>query len=495
MNNLNLENNNNHNLWISLTIYLPFGFIKSLDIKNLSFYFFDLIGPLTIIFFCQLSLTLIIPVLPFIIKDIGSSPSSYNLLQSTLWTTQTIISPIYGYLSDRFGKKNIIIISLIFSILGNSILMFSKNISIIFFARILSGLGYQITLFRAYFAINIPIETRTSSFGLIGAIQSFSLLTGPLIGGFLFYEYGSKTTIGVSVFFIIIAIFICLFWNEKKDSILLTKNYQNEISKVSSTNINLNSENINNSYENYSDYNEKTNNYFPTKYFQSKYYQKIYNCYQLITQYELLPLLFFNFFFRFSFSVYKSIFSFFCIKNLNFSSKEIGYSLSLIGLSGIIIQGYIINILIKYFNEQTIITIGTFFLSTGLLFLSISGENLVFILSILMISFGYSLNVPCMSTLFSKIEIDQGLLQGVAGSIDRIGQALGPLISGLLLYFVSFKSLLQLISLFLMLTYLLLFLYFNNDNKIFKSIKSWFGVNSINEYQPINIIENNENHI
>lgn len=172
-----------------ITINLPLGFAKSFSPENCAPCTL-LFGPFTIILLAQTANTVLVPVLPFLVKDVGADAVTYGLLQSTLWTSQTVLAPLLGWLSDRCGRRPVILLSLLFSAAGNALLAMATTVSMMLVARVVSGLGFQIALFRAYFADTAPKESRTGRFGLIGVITSASLFVGPSLGGLISRAYG-----------------------------------------------------------------------------------------------------------------------------------------------------------------------------------------------------------------------------------------------------------------------------------------------------------------
>ena len=143
-------------IWIPVTINLPLGFAKSFSPENCAPLQL-LFGPFTIILLAQTANTVLVPVLPFLVKDVGASAVAYGFLQSTLWTSQTMLAPVLGWLSDRIGRRPVILLSLLFSGGGAALLAFSNSITMMTIARIISGLGFQ----SARMLLSIHTHTRT----------------------------------------------------------------------------------------------------------------------------------------------------------------------------------------------------------------------------------------------------------------------------------------------------------------------------------------------
>lgn len=136
-------------IWVPVTINLPIGMVKGWSHAPNCAPMSLIFGPYSIILLAQTANTVLVPVLPFLVKDVGASAVAYGMLQSILWTSQTVLAPLLGWLSDRLGRRPIICISLLISAVGNALLAVSHSVSIMAVARIISGLGFQIALFRA----------------------------------------------------------------------------------------------------------------------------------------------------------------------------------------------------------------------------------------------------------------------------------------------------------------------------------------------------------
>jgi DHA1 family tetracycline resistance protein-like MFS transporter len=140
---------------------------------------------------------IIIPVLPKLIQDLTggdmSEASRYGgWLMFTYAFMQFLFAPILGNLSDRYGRRSIILISLFGFGLDYLLLAWAPTITWLFIARILSGItGASITTASAYIADISTPEKRAQNFGMIGAAFGLGFIIGPFIGGVL-GEYGDR---------------------------------------------------------------------------------------------------------------------------------------------------------------------------------------------------------------------------------------------------------------------------------------------------------------
>ena len=130
--------------------------------------------------------TMVLPLLPIIAKDFGASDLTIGLLISSNALAALIVIPIWGKLSDKYGRKPILLISQAGTGLSFLILGISNSIYIILIARIIDGLfGGQIPVIRAYITDITTPQTRASHMGKIMVGYTLGMTLGPLVGGFL----------------------------------------------------------------------------------------------------------------------------------------------------------------------------------------------------------------------------------------------------------------------------------------------------------------------
>ena len=82
-------------VWVPVTINLPLGLTKAFTPDNCAPISL-LVGPFSVIMLAQTANTVLVPVLPFLVKDVGATAVAYGMLQSTLWTSQTVLAPVLG---------------------------------------------------------------------------------------------------------------------------------------------------------------------------------------------------------------------------------------------------------------------------------------------------------------------------------------------------------------------------------------------------------------
>ncbi|WP_413943275.1 MFS transporter [Bdellovibrio sp. HCB-162] len=141
---------------------------------------------LLIVFVDILGMMMIIPLLPFFAIKLGASVFETGIITASYAAMQIIFSPVLGRLSDRFGRKTLLLLSQFFLASGFFFLASAQTVGFVFFARILSGIGAgNLSLVQAMISDSTADENRTKAFGLFGAVFGLALTIGPAISGAL----------------------------------------------------------------------------------------------------------------------------------------------------------------------------------------------------------------------------------------------------------------------------------------------------------------------
>ncbi len=150
-----------------------------------------------IVFIDLVGFGLMFPLLPFYSEYFGASPLVVTLLFSTYSFAQFFMSPVWGRLSDRFGRKPILLTSLCFSIASYLWLGFAGALWMLFGARLLAGIGAgNIAAAQAYIADVTTPERRAKGMGMIGAAFGLGFTIGPALGGLVAGDHPSLAALG-----------------------------------------------------------------------------------------------------------------------------------------------------------------------------------------------------------------------------------------------------------------------------------------------------------
>ncbi len=377
-----------------------------------------------IVFSNLLGFGIIIPLLPYYAENFGANPNEVTLLMASYSLMQLIFSPILGKISDIYGRKKILILCLIGSAASYLVLYFATSFILVLFARSIAGLFASTTaIANAYVTETTSSANRSKGMGLIGAAFGLGFVFGPAIGGYFGGEeinnINYKTPFLISI---VVAVISCCF-----AYFILTEP-------------------------------KKRNKQFVSINFLNSFRDLI-NLFKIPA---ILFLIIISFLVTFSFAGFETTFALWTERAMNWASMQTGYAFTFTALLAALVQGVFIGKLTKIFGEIKILATSSFLMLMGLFFITLSVENLyylIFSLAILGISIG--LGNPTINSLFSKnlnkniIGLSFGTIQSV-GSLARI---LSPLVAGNLFYFFGINSPYNL-GAFLMLISLIIFFYF-----------------------------------
>lgn len=138
-----------------------------------------------------LGFSILLPILPYFVKSFGAKDVVVGLLFATFAACQFIAGPIWGNVSDRIGRKRVLIVSQIGATIGWFMLAFAHTIGMVFVARMVEGVsGGNISVTQAYVADLVEPKQRGRAFSYVGASFSAGIVFGPVLGGVLFDRYG-----------------------------------------------------------------------------------------------------------------------------------------------------------------------------------------------------------------------------------------------------------------------------------------------------------------
>lgn len=360
-------------------------------------------SPLLVIFITVfidlLGFGIVIPVLPFYAENtrFGATPREIGLLFASYSVMQLIFAPVLGRLSDKHGRRPILLISLLGTSLGFLILGFANTLWLLFLGRIIDGIsGGNISTAQAYIADVTTKENRAKGMGLIGAAFGLGFVFGPAIGGIL-----SRWGIGVPFLFaggLAFANAILLYFTLPET---VTADHPARTSAAS-----------------------------------GRGWKQLL---EALRQRQLAYVMTIYFLSIVAFSIMTTSFSLFMMFRLGYDPWHAGWIFAFVGVVSAIVQGGLIGKLVKRFGEAPLTVVGGLLFSVSL-FVSpyVRPEmGLVGILSICALSsIGNALMAPSLTSLASKSAsaAEQGSVLGVMQSVASVARAVGPSLAAVLIY-------------------------------------------------------------
>lgn len=333
---------------------------------------------------------IIIPILYSYSQKYGLSDFQNGLLFSSFSIAQFMSTPVIGRMSDKYGRKPLLIISLSGTAISFFIMAFAPNAAFLFLARILDGAtAGNLPVAQAVISDSTEIKDRASGFGIMGAAFGFGFIFGPAISAATF-------SFGIHIPFIIAGI-ICVI------AVILTAVILPE------TNTHLGQ--------------AHQGKLFDFK----KLFRSVFD--KAIGDTLLISLLY-----TLSFAMFIYAFQPFSTKILNLDAGKISLIFTFVGIMGFMTQIILIPRLIKVWSDRKILAIALAISICTFLLLFLNRNLVIFVLTVMINAVANGLVMPMVTTLLSK-EMDeksQGSIMGVNASYQSIGFIFGPIIGGAL---------------------------------------------------------------
>lgn len=354
------------------------------------------------VFIYLLGFGMIIPVLPLLSTHYGASAWEAGLLMSCYSLMQFIFAPFWGKLSDRYGRRPILMYCLLGEVISYLVLAWSRSLEMLFVARILTGFfGASISTASAYVSDVTTQKDRSKGMALIGAAFGLGFLFGPAIGGGLtiFAEkisndvgfIASFSAYGVALLCLLTFVFAYFYLQESMSAEVRAKNSASKQNRFS------------NLY----------------RYFRKPVVSP------LITTFGLTTL---------SMAMMEATLVLYMKSQFNWSIKEVSFGFAYIGVIIVFTQGFLVRRLIPRFGEKNLLRYGLFFMAIGFIGIGLAPSIPMMGVVMTFLSLGNGLTNPSILGSVSLLVPDeeQGIAMGTTQSLSALGRVIGPAIGGFL---------------------------------------------------------------
>jgi DHA1 family tetracycline resistance protein-like MFS transporter len=324
---------------------------------------------------------IIVPLLPFYAETFGASPIVIGLLFAVFSLCQLVAAPALGDLSDRHGRRPILIFSLLGTVVSFVMLALAHSIAMLFLARIVDGLsGGNISTARAYVADITEPKDRARAYGLIGAAFGLGFIMGPALSGML-AQVSYTAPIWAAAALTAVAAGMAWFW--------LPETVHRAHAGVGN----------------------------PLSYLPA-----------LMQRPAIRRVLTVDFIYWFAFSIFQTTFALFAARRFEFNASRTGYFMAGFGVLGAVIQGGLIRPIVKKTGDKAMFIAGALFSIAGLIAAAAAHSVTLFALSLVPLAFGMGFGHPTVSSLVSRAGRgdEQGRVQGAASAVESLGRTIGP---------------------------------------------------------------------
>jgi len=357
-----------------------------------------LIFGLISVFLCGIGFTIIAPVVPFLVQPYISNPGEQAIVVTLLTSVYAVCvffaAPGLGALSDRYGRRPILLVCLLGSAIGYLVFGIGGALWVLFAGRIIDGItGGTISTIFAYFADIIPPEHRTKYFGWVSAVVGVGTVIGPTLGGLL-AKFGYSVPMYFGAIITLLNVVYGFFFMPES----LDKN--NRLKEITLVRLN--------------------------PFIQLASILSMKNLKRLLVSAFLLWI---------PNGSLQAVFSQFTIDTFSWKPALIGLMFSIMGFQDIISQGFIMPKLLIKLNDKQIAILGMVSEIIGYSLIALSALFSfypLFIVGMFIFGFGDSIFGPSFNGMLSKSvdSSEQGRIQGGSQSIQALARMIGPIIGG-----------------------------------------------------------------
>ena len=325
---------------------------------------------------------IIIPLLPFYAVTFGASPFVIGLLFAVFSLCQLVAAPLLGDLSDRRGRRPVLIFSLVGTVVSFVMLALAHTVWMLFFARIVDGLsGGNISTARAYVADITEPKDRARAYGLIGAAFGLGFILGPALSGMLAGVSYTAPIWAAAALTLVAAIMAWLWLPETVHRA------------------------------------------------QAGTGNPLRSLPALLHRPRIRRVLAIDFLYWLAFAVFQTTLSLFAANRFQFGPVQTGYLFAAFGLLGAIIQGGFIRHVVHRLGDKPTFLVGLGFGTVGLIAVAMAHTVPMFALALVPLAVGIGFGHPTMSSLVSLVARgdEQGRVQGSASAVESLGRTIGPI--------------------------------------------------------------------
>lgn len=324
---------------------------------------------------------IIIPLLPFYAETFGASPLVIGLLFAVFSVCQLIAAPALGDLSDRYGRRPVLVFSLAGTVLSFVMLAVAHSITMLFLARIVDGLsGGNISTARAYVADVTEPKDRARAYGLIGAAFGMGFILGPALSGVL-AKISYTAPIWAAAGITLVATAMAWLW--------LPETVHRAAAGTG----------------------------MPFR-----------NLAEMMRRPGLRRMLVIDFVYWLAFAVFQTTFALFAARRFGFDVPQTGYFFAAFGVLGAVVQGGLIRPVVHRLGDKPTFMVGLVCAAVGLVAVAFVHSVALFALSLVPLALGIGFGHPTVSSLVSRAGRgdEQGRVQGAAGAVESLGRTIGP---------------------------------------------------------------------
>ena len=347
-----------------------------------------------VVFIDLLGFSLILPLLPYYAQTFQANSIVTGLLVASYAAMQLVGAPLLGRLSDTYGRRPILLVSIFGTFLGFLLLGFANALWMLFVSRMLDGItGGNLNVAQAYISDVTDAKSRAKGLGMIGAAFGLGFIIGPVTGGLL-SQWGYAVPAFAAAALSLVKIVMVAAWlpeslTAEKRAAMVEKKPALSFSAL------------------------------------LKALKRPFTGSLLVTR----------FVYGLAFAIFQTIFSLYALNRFNLSAAQTGYVLTYVGLLSVVTQGFLIGRITSRVREDILIVAGVMVMALSLLGWALAPSVWVLLLILAPTSLsGGLLNTLLSSTLTKSVAPQEvGGILGLSASVESLTRVIAPTLGGVLL--------------------------------------------------------------
>lgn len=348
----------------------------------------------SVVFMDMIGFGFIIPLIPDYITRFGGAPALAGLLAAVYALGQFFAAPIVGRLSDKYGRKPLLLFSIGGTFLSLLLLGFSRSLVLVFVARLLDGLtGGNITVAQSYIVDITDEKNRARGLGLIGMAFGLGFILGPLFGGLL-SVYGLAVPAFVAAGIAFLNLLLITF--KLPESLTLERKAQALLRPRKALNLKV--------------------------------------LMAILRRQGTGTVLLMTLLYSFAFILFESMFAIFVADRLGLDSRSRGLLLAYVGLLVALVQGGLVGILVKKFDERKLAAVSVIISALAMLLYSFSTTVVYLMIMLFPLSIASGITSTLLRTLLTKSvpHEEAGGTLGLSSSAESLNRVLAPMVGSFL---------------------------------------------------------------
>lgn len=344
------------------------------------------------VFLDLLGVGILIPVIPYLVQQYNSDALVVGLLSLSYSAAQFVAAPVLGALSDRYGRRPLLVLSVLGSAVGYVVFGLAGSLAVLFLGRIIDGFtGGNISIAQAYIADVTPPKDRAKNFGLIGAAFGLGFIMGPALGGVLSQislQTPAFVAAGLSLITAAFGFFVLpeSLPAEMRKRTAITLAEINPIRQVG----------------------------------------------EAIQRPGLRPALLAIFAQNVAFAGLQSNFAVFTLQRFGLGPQQNAALFTFLGIVGVVMQGFLVRRLVNRFSDRSLAVTGLIIMTSGFAATAFAPAVWMLYPTMALVSIGNALSTPTLTNIVSRQASaqEQGSILGATQSVNSLTRVFGPVWAG-----------------------------------------------------------------